>query len=67
MIAIMFSRLNDAQLNKLSDIASEIAIVALASVALPAIFEGLDLIAMVTGFITTVSFWSISLWILKNK
>ena len=59
--------MNNAQLNKLSDIASEIAIIALASVALPAILEEPGFVAMLAGSITTILFWSISLWILKNK
>ena len=63
----MLFKLNDAQLNKLADITSEVAIVAMASVAVPAIFERPDLGTLASGSIIAFFFWSLSLWILKNK
>ena len=57
--------LNNLQLSKLADIASEIALVSLASVALPVILEQPDLTAMIAGIIATLFFWTLSLWILK--
>ena len=60
-------RLNDAQLNKLADITSEVAVVSLATVVLPAIFETTSLIAILLGTGVTMFLWILSLWILKNK
>lgn len=64
---MLLPKLSDDQLDKLSDIASDIAIVAFASVALPAILDRLDVSIMATGFLSAVSFWIFSLLILKVK
>lgn len=63
----MLFKLNDAQLNKLADITSEVALVALASVVLPAIFEEPSFITIILGIAVTAFLWLLSLWILKNK
>lgn len=61
-------RLSDIRLRKLSDIASDIAVVALASVALPAVLEPdtFNLMAATSGFMLSLLFWSFSLWLLKE-
>ena len=57
----MAFKFSDDQLNKLSDICSDIALMALASVALPAIFDKSDAILVVAGLISTLFFWLLSL------
>ncbi len=59
-------RLSDIQLEKLSDISSDIAAIALASVALPSIFDKLEPTKASLGFILTFLFWSLSLWLLRK-
>lgn len=59
--------LSDKQLSKLSDIASDTALVSLASVALPAIFNKFNTILIIIGFSLTLFLWLMSLWLLKDK
>lgn len=61
------SYLSDRQLEKLSDITSDIALVALASIAIPAILERPDIFASTLGLFTAFAFWLASLWLLKIK
>jgi len=61
----LFSKLN--QLNKLSDIASETALISLASVVLPAVLDKTDSARVIVGLVATIVLWLISLWILKIK
>ena len=61
----MFPKLSDNQVLKLSDISSDIAIVAVASVALPAVLNQYDAQAAILGFVVTFMFWVFSLWLLK--
>lgn len=56
-------RLNARQLDKLSDISSDVGLVALASVALPALFEKFNILVILIGSSLTIMFWAISLWL----
>lgn len=60
-------RLTDKQLDKLADIASDTAIVALASVVLPAILDKSNFISGLIGIWVTLFCWPISLWLLENN
>ncbi len=60
-------RLTDAQIKKLSDIASEVALISLGSVVLPAVLDRIDAGRMALGFITTILLWATSLWLLKTR
>jgi len=58
-----FPKLKEKQLDKLSDIASDIGLVSPASVIFPAVLDKFSLTAVALGtFITFVS-WIISLWL----
>lgn len=57
----MVRRLSDAQVKKLSDIGSDIGIVALASVAIPAFLERTDIFITTMGLISSIFFWLFSL------
>ena len=59
-------KFNENQLEKLSDISSDIALVALASVVLPATLDSFSLIRIILGIIFTFLFWIISV-ILRKK
>lgn len=63
----MFPKLVDGQIHKLADIASDIGLVALASVALPAILDQTNTLRIVFGSIAIVFFWFFSLWLLRIK
>ncbi len=63
----MLPELTDAQLSKLSDIASETALISLASVVLPAVLDKTDFARVVVGLVATIVLWLVSLWILKIK
>lgn len=58
----MLIKLNQKQIEKLSDISSDIGLVALASVAIPGFLNKFDLIETTSGGVTTLCFWIISLW-----
>lgn len=62
----MMRVLSDNQIKKLSDIASDIGMIVLASVGLPAIFEKGDLLLMSGGITVAIFFWIISLSFLKS-
>ncbi|MFH1564284.1 MAG: hypothetical protein ABIC82_00305 [bacterium] len=59
-------RLSDKQVSKLADISSDIAILALASVVLPAILDRYDLFSALIGLWVTLFCWLISIWLLNN-
>jgi len=59
------SRLNRRQLDKLSDIFSDVALVALAVLAVPALFDRWDPLRVVLGLIATIFFWYASLILRK--
>jgi hypothetical protein len=58
-------KLRRRQLDQLSDIASDVGLVALASVVLPAVLDKFDPIEVGLGLLATILFWSISLWLKK--
>ena len=59
------SQLNELQIDKLSDICSDVALVSLASVVLPAVFDKGDPIQVSLGLVIALAFWSLSLWLRK--
>lgn len=61
----MFYKLNGGQIDKLADISSDVALVSLASVVIPALFDKLNPILVGLGLLATVAFWIISLWLKK--
>lgn len=58
-------KLNKQQIEKLSDIASDIALVSLASVFLPAVFEKFNMVYLIAGSTITIGFWIASVWFRK--
>ncbi len=60
---IPIRRLNNKQLDKLSDIASDVGLISLASVVLPAILDRVNLVLVVLGLLATSGFWSFSIWL----
>lgn len=58
-----FPRLNRRQLDKLSDIFSDAALIALASVVLPAVFDKPDPLKVILGLVITFLCWFISLFL----
>lgn len=58
-------KLNRRQLDKLSDIFSDIGLVVLASVVLPAMFDRVDPLRVILGVFATIIFWIISLILRK--
>lgn len=63
MKTLHLPKLNEHQLEKLSDIASDSGLVALASVVLPAILDKFNPILVVSGIVTTGGFWIFSIWL----
>ncbi|MEK7186281.1 MAG: hypothetical protein AAB675_02875 [Patescibacteria group bacterium] len=59
----MFTKLNEEQLDKLSDIFSDLGLVGVAAVVLPAIFDKLNLLTAAFGVLATIVLWYMSLWI----
>jgi len=55
--------LNKKQIEKLADIASDVGLVALASVVLPAVFDRFDPFKIFVGVIATMFFWGYSIWL----
>lgn len=55
-------RFNRGQLDKLSDIVSYVALVALASVVLPALLDKIDLLRVALGLLAAIFLWIVSLW-----
>lgn len=58
-------RLSEKRLDKLSDIISDVGLVALAVVVIPAVIDKFDLFKVVLGLIVTVFLWSFSIWLRK--
>lgn len=58
-------RLNKRQIEKLSDIISDIALVILASVTLPALLDKVDLARLLLGVILIIICWYTSLKLRK--
>ena len=58
-------RLSRKQIDKLSDISSDIGLIALASVVLPATLDKFNPIAVALGLLATFIFWVISLALRK--
>lgn len=56
---------NDNQIEKLSDIFSDIGLVILASVVIPSILDRIDLKVLLFGIIGVLSVWIISLKLRK--
>ena len=54
--------LNEKQLEKISDIASDLALIAIASVVLPAAFDKFNSIMILLGSVIAVILWLVSLW-----
>lgn len=54
-------KLNQKQIEKLSDIASDLALVSTASVILPAAFDKFDPTKILLGSTVAIAFWLISL------
>lgn len=58
-------QLNEKQTDKISDIASDIGLVSLASVVIPAFFDRFNLTMVILGLSTTLGFWIFSIWLRK--
>ena len=58
-------RLSKPRLDKLSDICSDVALVALASVVLPAVFDRYDPVRVALGLFVTFLFWILSVLLKK--
>lgn len=59
-------KFSNSQLEKLSDIISDIGLVAFASVVLPAILGKIELPSGMLGVLLSLSSWLLSLWIRKS-
>lgn len=57
----------DARLNRLSGICADVAQVCLASIVIPFLFEKFDLIVLLWGSATTLTFWFLSLLFAGSK
>jgi len=62
---MLFPKFSNKRLEKLSDILSDVALVSLASVVLPAILDRFSPVLVVLGGIVTVVLWIFSLWLRK--
>ena len=60
---MILSKLNRRQFDKLSDIGSDLALVSIASIILPAAFDKFDSTKILLGSMATVFFWWFSIWI----
>ncbi|MBI3559888.1 hypothetical protein HY087_02065 [Candidatus Gottesmanbacteria bacterium] len=58
-------RLTKHRLDKLSDIASDVGLVSLASVVLPAVLDKFDLTQVILGGTAALICWVVSIWIRK--
>ena len=52
--------LSEKQLSRLAGICTDVAQVALASIAIPFAFDKADLIGVVSGLVISISFWLLS-------
>ncbi|HSW96902.1 MAG TPA: hypothetical protein VLF89_03675 [Candidatus Saccharimonadales bacterium] len=62
-LEIEVPELNNNQLKKLSDIASDLGLVSISSVALPAVFSKSNPFAIAAGIILAAIFWIYSIWL----
>ena len=58
---------NKRQIEKLAEISSDVGLVALASVVLPAVLDKFNLLLVTLGLIITILCWIISVWLLKRR
>ena len=59
----MFVRkLNQKQLEKLADIASDLGLVSVASIILPGVLDKFNAAGVLLGAVATIIFWIVSLW-----
>ena len=63
----MFKELSNDQLDRLSDICSDIAMLSLASIVLPAFIDKSEITLMLSGIAGTAFFLALSLKLLNNK
>ena len=56
-------KLNEKQLEKMSDIAGDLGLVSIASVVLPFVFDKFNAMAVLLGSLATIIFWLISIWL----
>ena len=64
---MMLKELSNDQLNKIADICSDIALLFLASVGLPAVLDKFSIISAFGGLFTAIFFLILSLKILRIK
>lgn len=57
------SNLNDRQLDKMSDITGDLGLASVVSIILPSVFGKLNQIEALLGFLATIIFWAISIWL----
>lgn len=60
---LIIVKLKRRQIDKLSDIASDIGLVSAASIILPAVLDKFDQIRVLLGLLITLAFWSYSIWL----
>ena len=53
-------RFNRKQIDKLSDIVSDIGLVSLAAVAIPSLLDRVDLIRVILGIVISFTLWIVS-------
>ncbi len=58
--------LSEKYLNKLAGMSENVGMIALASVAIPAFTEKLNLFSGIAGLLVTFFFWTFSFWILSK-
>lgn len=58
-----FPELNKRQLEKLSDIASDLGLVSIATVVFPAVFDKADPDRVRLGLVIALVFWIYSIWL----
>lgn len=58
-------KLNEKQIDKLADIASDIGLITLATIVLPAAFDRVDLNKLILGSVATLIFWIASIGLKK--
>jgi hypothetical protein len=61
----ILSRLNEHQIEKLSDIFSDVALALIFSAAIPALFDKVDPVLILLELINAIFLWIMSIWIRK--
>lgn len=59
----LIPKLNSEQLDKVSDIVSDVGLIALATVVLPALLDKFDIGKVILGLIIAFTFWFVSIWL----